>query len=61
MIFPEISGVVVILNTTHTVIVTVNGTSTVIAGQSLLVAFNVKVVDPMVVAKGAATVIVLET
>jgi hypothetical protein len=51
--------VVVILNTTHAVIVTVIGTSTVIAGQSLLVAFNVKVVDPMVVAKGAATVIVL--
>ncbi len=61
MIVPEISGVVVILNTTHAVIVIVIGTSTVIAGQSLLVAFNVKVVDPMVVAKGATTVIVLET
>ncbi len=59
MITPEISGVVVILNKTHPVIVTVIGTSTVIAGQSLLAAFNIKVDDPMVVAKGAATVIFL--
>lgn len=61
MIAPEISGVVVINVTTHPVIVTINGTSTVIAGQSLLVAFNVKVVVPTGAAKGASTVIALET
>jgi hypothetical protein len=57
VIAPEISGVVVITVTKHPVIVTINGTSTVIAGQSLLVAFNVKVVVPTGAAKGASTVI----
>ena len=61
MIVPEISGVVVINVTKHPVIVTINGTSIVIAGQSLLVAFNVKVVVPTGAAEGASTVIVLET
>ena len=61
MFAPEISGVVVINVTTHPVIVTINGTSTVIADQSLLVAFNIKVEVPTGAAKDARTVIVLET